>query len=104
MSADTPKTLIIGLGATGMSCARYLAARNEAFFVADSRLKPPNLDDFQTQFPNVDIQLGGFQESALLSASRIIVSPGVSLKTPELIRPERRAFRSLGTLISFRGK
>ena len=86
MSADTPKTLIIGLGATGMSCARYLAARNEAFFVADSRLKPPNLEDFQSQFPYVDIQLGGFQESVLLSASRIIVSPGVSLKTPELIK------------------
>ena len=86
MSADAAKTLIIGLGTTGLSCARYLAARNEAFFVADSRLKPPNLDDFQSQFPHVDIQLGGFQESAFLSASRIIVSPGVSLKTPELIK------------------
>ena len=73
MSADTAKTLIIGLGATGMSCARYLAARNEAFFVADSRLKPPNLDDFQSQFPYVDIQLGGFQESSFLSTSLLVI-------------------------------
>lgn len=86
MSAEIAKTLIIGLGTSGLSCARYLAAKNEAFFVADSRSQPPNLDDFRSRFPDVEVQLGCFQESSLLSASRIIVSPGVSLKTPELIK------------------
>tara|TARA_B100001057_G_scaffold331247_1_gene331558 strand:- start:1267 stop:2622 length:1356 start_codon:yes stop_codon:yes gene_type:complete len=95
MSAEIAKTLIIGLGESGLSCARYLAARNVAFWVADSRSKPPNLDDFRSQFPDVDVQLGGFQESSLLSASRIIVSPGVSLKTPELSKA-----RTLGIPIS----
>ena len=50
MSADAAKNLIIGLGTTGLSCARYLAARNEAFFVADSRLSLRILMIFNPSF------------------------------------------------------
>ncbi len=78
------KKLVAGLGVTGLSCARYLASRGEAFMVTDSRLEPPGLAQFLTDFPSVEIELGGFREETFVSASEIIVSPGVSLKTPQL--------------------
>jgi UDP-N-acetylmuramoylalanine--D-glutamate ligase len=78
------KKLVVGLGVTGLSCARYLASRGEAFMVTDSRLEPPGVAQFLTDFPSVEIELGGFREETFVSASEIIVSPGVSLKTPQL--------------------
>ena len=78
------KKLVVGLGVTGLSCARYLDLRGEAFKVTDSRLEPPGLDQFMADFPSIEIELGGFREETFVSASEIIVSPGVSLKTPQL--------------------
>ncbi|HCI88587.1 MAG TPA: UDP-N-acetylmuramoyl-L-alanine--D-glutamate ligase [Gammaproteobacteria bacterium] len=47
-------------------------------------MEPPGLAQFLTDFPSVEIELGGFREETFVSASEIIVSPGVSLKTPQL--------------------
>jgi UDP-N-acetylmuramoylalanine--D-glutamate ligase len=37
------KTLIVGLGKTGLSCARYLTTRGLKVAVVDSRDNPPGL-------------------------------------------------------------
>lgn len=79
------KKLVVGLGVTGLSCARYLASQGEAFMVTDSRPEPPGLAKFLEDFPSVEIEVDGFREETFISASEIIVSPGVSLKTPQLV-------------------
>ncbi len=76
--------MIVGLGKTGLSCARFLRAKGELFRVMDSRFSPPALGEFRREFPDVDVALGGFSRDMLMDAAEIVLSPGVSLATPEI--------------------
>lgn len=75
---------IIGLGKTGLSCARYLRSVDQRFAVMDTRFSPPGLGEFRREFPDVELSLGGFDQNRLLQAEEIIVSPGVSIQSPEI--------------------
>ena len=70
--------VIIGLGQTGISCARYLKQKGIAFVWADTRLVPPNLDMVKQEFPEVEIHLGPLASEFLSHATEIILSPGVA--------------------------
>ena len=74
--------VIVGLGLTGVSCARYLIEKGMSIAINDTRVQPPNLDAFKNTYPDVHLSLGGFDETLLLQAERIILSPGVSLHEP----------------------
>jgi UDP-N-acetylmuramoylalanine--D-glutamate ligase len=82
--ATSQLTIVIGLGMTGLSVARYLQKMNQRFIVLDSRETPPNLEVFQQEFPETTLHLGSLDKQLLCSASEIVISPGMSLKTPEL--------------------
>ncbi len=82
--ASSQLTIVIGLGVTGISAARYLYARNVNFIVMDSRENPPNINTFKQEFSDVRCLLGRLDEQLLAQASEIIISPGMSLKIPEL--------------------
>lgn len=86
VTPDKKVKVIVGLGKTGLSCARYFHAVGEAFKVVDNRFSPPCLPEFEAEFPFSDIELGGFSEDTLLQAGEIVLSPGVSLKTPEIAK------------------
>lgn len=73
-------TLVVGLGITGLSVARYLIARGENVVVTDSRQTPPGLDALRSASPQTEIVLGEFDEALFMGADRIIVSPGVSTR------------------------
>lgn len=74
--------LVIGLGATGLSCVRYLLSKNHDVMVVDSRENPPKLTEFKKDFPSIEIHLGKFSEDVFTKAGTLIVSPGVSLDEP----------------------
>lgn len=78
------KTLVVGLGKTGLSCARFLRARGEAVAITDSRDLPPGLDELRAEMSDVALMLGGFPEPAFAAADRLVVSPGVSLEEPAI--------------------
>ncbi len=82
------KTLIVGLGKTGLSCARYLAARGVSLAVTDSREHPPGLESLQACYPDMAIFVGGFLPEVFQAAEHLVVSPGVPLSNP-LIRAAR---------------
>ena len=75
--------VIVGLGATGVSVARYLAKRGYDFFIVDTRQIPPSLADFTREMPEVRVFLGEFPSIAS-AASHILVSPGISLSHPNI--------------------
>ncbi|HEY5718105.1 MAG TPA: UDP-N-acetylmuramoyl-L-alanine--D-glutamate ligase [Motiliproteus sp.] len=77
-------TLIVGLGKTGMSCARFLAASGVRFGAVDTRPNPPNLADFQRLYPDVAVECGTLNPATLCSASRLVVSPGVAVAEPAI--------------------
>src|SRR5690606_8459107 len=49
------RTLIVGLGATGVAAARYLRARGERVRVIDSRPVPPGLADLRATDPDTEV-------------------------------------------------
>ncbi len=76
--------LVFGLGATGLSVARYLTRNGiDAVFV-DSRSEPPALHELRELLPNADVVLGDCGDVGLTSINRIIASPGVADTEPLL--------------------
>ncbi len=75
---------LIGMGKTGLSCARFLRDHGENFSWFDTREVPPGLTDIGKLFPDADFYCGDLDASILSIASEIIVSPGVSVMEPAL--------------------
>lgn len=76
--------LIVGLGQTGLSCARFLAKNGVTFAVADTRNDPPALKTLQTELPNVPVYLGAFSDEVFQQPDVLVMSPGVSLSEPAI--------------------
>jgi len=76
--------IVVGLGKTGFSCVRYLAAQGADFMVVDSRQKPPYLAQLKKQFPDIAVRLGELNAALLSDAERLIMSPGLALNQPAI--------------------
>ncbi len=74
--------VVVGLGKTGLSVARWLATRGEPVVVTDSRAAPPGLDGLRALGGAIETRLGGFDSTLLDGAGRIVLSPGVSRAEP----------------------
>ena len=79
---NKPLTVIIGLGKTGLSCARFLTEKNQPFAVMDSREEPLEFKNFIKTYSQAEVICGQFSEKLLNDAQEIILSPGVSLQEP----------------------
>ena len=77
-----PVSVIVGLGRTGASCARHLAARGHELRITDSRAEPPGLAELNRTGEPASLALGGFDEKLLDGADQVVVSPGVSVREP----------------------
>ncbi|PHS25595.1 MAG: UDP-N-acetylmuramoyl-L-alanine--D-glutamate ligase [Methylophaga sp.] len=69
--------VIVGLGQTGLSCARFLTQKGFAVAIMDSREQPPALGILQQEHPEIIVKTGGFDASWLQQADMIVLSPGV---------------------------
>jgi UDP-N-acetylmuramoylalanine--D-glutamate ligase len=82
--ASSQITIILGLGTTGLSVARFLSRQKKSFIVMDTRAIPPAFNEFTQEFADVKCILGELDAELLSIASEIIISPGIDLKTPEV--------------------
>jgi len=94
-------TVIVGLGKTGLSCARYLARQGEPFVVVDSRSNPPGLKQLLSIAPNVECYLGGFEPLVFEQARKLIVSPGVSVKESVIASASAQGAEVIGDIALF---
>jgi len=78
-------TVIVGLGATGLSCVRHLAARGVAVAVTDSRERPPGLAALGRSGVDATLRLGCIDERLLAAAATVVLSPGVSPSLPAVV-------------------
>jgi UDP-N-acetylmuramoylalanine--D-glutamate ligase len=99
--ATNRNTAIVGMGATGLSAARFLSSIGKSFVFADSRTEPPRLSEVREQYPNVSMVLGPFAEDLLLGFDRVVVSPGVSLEEPALVAARERGVKLIGDVELF---
>lgn len=95
------RAIVVGLGRTGLSCARYLQSRGLSFAVTDSRTAPPESAALEQLAPEAEVRFGGFDEALLDGASQIVVSPGVSLKEPFLMSAAVRGIPIIGDIELF---
>lgn len=91
--AEPPRMLIVGMGVTGLACARHLVALGHEVRLTDSRRHPPALAALREVVPESHLSTGRFDTALLDEADQVIVSPGVSLDEP-LVRAARA--RGLG--------
>jgi UDP-N-acetylmuramoylalanine--D-glutamate ligase len=96
-----PHSVIVGLGRTGVSCARHLAARGHRLVVTDSRIAPPGLAELRRLVPAAATVLGGFDAAVLDGAEQIVVSPGVPLSEPFLQQAAARGLDLVGDIELF---
>lgn len=90
--------LVIGLGETGLSLARWLTAQGAQVCVADSRATPPGADTLYKEMPQVDAHFGPFRDESLIGIERIAISPGVPLAEPFVQRAIARGIPVVGDI------
>ena len=82
--------LVYGLGATGLSVARFLARNERKARFFDSRKEPPGMSELKNIFADAETITGEAPKSLLKKTSRIIVSPGIA-DTDNFLRSARDA-------------
>jgi UDP-N-acetylmuramoylalanine--D-glutamate ligase len=100
-SKHEEKTLIVGLGKTGLSCARYLMSQGVSLAITDSRKHPPGREALQQLFPDLALFVGGFLPEAFEAADHLVVSPGIALSEPLIQAAQARGAEILGDIELF---
>ena len=102
MFDKTCRTLVVGLGDTGLSVARYLSRQGVPVAIVDSRENPPGLEQLRAELPtDVALFLGGFHADAFARAEQIVISPGVSAAEPEIAAAVSRGVPLIGDIELF---
>jgi UDP-N-acetylmuramoylalanine--D-glutamate ligase len=101
LAAEKGYTLIVGLGATGLSCVRHLASRKRSVVVTDNRAAPPALGAMRAEFPGLETALGGFDNRLFEHAAEIVLSPGVSPAEPAVRAAVKRGVPVVGDIEIF---
>ncbi len=83
--------MIAGLGATGLSYARFLSRAGDDFIVMDDAVRTDRVNALHQI--NQHAQVIGFDEQVMLAAEEILVSPGVPLKRLQSARDAGVALR-----------
>jgi UDP-N-acetylmuramoylalanine--D-glutamate ligase len=83
-------TLVVGLGRSGLSAVRTLVELGAEVEVIDSRIDPPELPRLRGEFPHLACHLGGFNPEVFARAARLVVSPGVAVRTPVIAAAQAR--------------
>jgi UDP-N-acetylmuramoylalanine--D-glutamate ligase len=100
-SSPAGRTIVAGLGRTGLSCARYLHARGIQFAVTDSRASPPEAAALRELGSDIEVRFGGFDEQLLEGAAEVIASPGISLREPFLQAAAKKGLPVIGDIEVF---
>ncbi len=95
------RALLVGLGRSGISCARFLAARGWELAATDSREAPPGLEALRALAPAARASVGRFDTALLDGVSLVVSSPGVSPAEPILAQAIARGLDVVGDIELF---
>jgi UDP-N-acetylmuramoylalanine--D-glutamate ligase len=100
-ASNAPYAVIVGLGATGLSCARHLHSRGWRVAVTDTRAAPPELTALRALDAGIAVRAGGLDAGLLEGAVCVVASPGVSLAEPFFAEARRRGLNIVGDIELF---
>ncbi len=95
------QVLVLGLGDTGLSLARWLARQGARVSVADSRAVPPHVDKLRTEVPDAILVCGPYRQLDFDAAQLIAISPGVPLAEPLVAEAVKRGIPVVGDVELF---
>ena len=98
LTDKAPYAVIAGLGATGLSCARYLQRGGWRLAVTDTRAAPPQLAALDARIP---VHLGELDPALLEGALCVVASPGLPLRGPFFDEAQRRGLAVVGDIELF---
>ena len=98
---NAPYAVIAGLGATGLSCARYLHERGWRIAVTDTRPAPPQLAALAALDARIPVRLGALDPELLEGAVFVVASPGLPVRGPFFEEAERRGLAVVGDIELF---
>lgn len=85
-TTERSRCVVLGLGATGLSCVRYLLGLGHQVVAMDSRVDPPGREAARALQAaaqgDLTIVLGGFDAARLDGAAQLVVSPGIAMSDP----------------------
>lgn len=100
-TAATKRALVVGLGLTGLSCARHLTERGYGVTMVDSRDHPPMLDELRASLAHVDYHTGDLNPDLFADPGLLVVSPGISLQEPVIAQAIARGNPAIGDIELF---
>ena len=95
------QVLVLGLGETGLSLARWLDAQGARLRVADSRAEPSGIATLRSELPQAEVHCGAFDDSLLQGVDLVAISPGVPLADPFVQRAVARGIPVVGDIELF---
>ena len=101
MSLHGKNALVLGLGETGLSMARFLARGGARVRVADTRAEPPALAALAQELPQAEVALGAYRDASFAGVDLIAISPGVPLATPQVHDAAARGVPVVGDIELF---
>ena len=101
MNLSGKNALVLGLGETGLSMARFLARCGARVRVADTREAPPGLAALAEKVPQAELVLGGFHDNSFAGVDLVAISPGVPLATPQVRAAAARGVPVVGDIELF---
>ncbi len=96
-----PHAVIAGLGSTGQSVIRYLAARGWRLAATDTRARPPGVEALRAAHPALTLRCGGLDAALLEDADLVVASPGLSQQDPFFAAARGRGIEVVGDIELF---
>ncbi len=98
---DGTRIVVVGIGDTGLSLARWLKRQGARVSVTDSRDRPPQAAVLQRDYPGIALSLGVAPDAALAEAEVVAVSPGVDRRRGAIADAARRGIPVVGDIELF---
>jgi UDP-N-acetylmuramoylalanine--D-glutamate ligase len=93
--------VVLGLGVTGLSAARWAARHGARVRVADTREQPPCAAALAAELPDVARLAGFFTDATFAGADLIVISPGVARRQGPIAAAVARGVELVGDIELF---
>jgi len=93
--------LVLGLGETGLSIARWIARHGGTVRAADTRAAPPALEPLRAALPQARVATGPFTPALLDGVDLVAASPGVPLAEAVVAAARARGLEVVGDVELF---
>jgi UDP-N-acetylmuramoylalanine--D-glutamate ligase len=101
MTLQGRRVVVLGLGLTGLSVARWASAQGARVSVADTRAEPPCAEALRAELSHIPVSTGPVTDATLSGAELIVISPGLSHALPAVRRALERGVEVVGDVELF---